>query len=282
LTGINPGAEPGSPTGAPPGHDIGERVAYLEVAMMRREPLVFRSCIHGVLALGLAGLAGCGGEYSPNTYSATAVQQANKVAQGVVVGVREIKVSASETIGAVAGGAVGGIAGSQVPGSTLGEAFGTVGGTMIGGMVGAGAEHTIKDTKAFEYIVRKSNGDLVSVTQKDEVPLALGQHVLVIAGNQARIVPDYIVPLNPQNAAAQKGEKETATAPDAPSSGATPSVTSGNVKPSENVTAAPRQTADAPSPAALSPVSPSVTPLPADATSVPPPPPTPPTAAPSP
>ena len=76
------------------GHDIGERVAYLEVAMMRREPPVFRSCVHGMLALGLAGLTGCGGEYSPNTYSATAVQQANKVAQGVVVGVREIKVSA--------------------------------------------------------------------------------------------------------------------------------------------------------------------------------------------
>lgn len=238
---------------------------------------MFRSCVHGMLALGLAGLTGCGGEYSPNTYSATAVQQANKVAQGVVVGVREIKVSASETIGAVAGGAVGGIAGSQVPGSTLGEAFGTVGGTMIGGMVGAGAEHTMKDTKAFEYIVRKGNGDLVSVTQKDEVPLALGQHVLVIAGNQARIVPDYIVPLNPQDADAgknPKGTKEATQPPDLPSSGATPAATT--AKPTENATT------NTPAPAALSLVSPSATPLPADAASVPPPPPTPPTAAPSP
>ena len=159
--------------------------------------LLTRFVTASALALVLAAVAGCGGEYSPNTYSATAVQQANKVAQGVVVGVREIKVSASETVGAVAGGAVGAIAGSQVPGSTLGEAFGTVGGTMIGGLVGAGAEHTVRDTKAFEYIVRKGNGDLVSVTQKDEVPLAIGQHVLVIAGSQARIVPDYIVPVDP-------------------------------------------------------------------------------------
>jgi outer membrane lipoprotein SlyB len=178
------------------------------------------------LALLLAAIAGCGGEYSPNTYSATAVQQANKVAQGVVVGVREIKVSASETVGAVAGGAVGGIAGSQVPGSTLGQAFGTVGGTMIGGLVGAGAEHAVRDTKAFEYIVRKTTGELVSVTQKDEVPLAIGQHVLVIAGNQARIVPDYIVPVAPgeETAKAKTPVKPVPAAAPVAASAATESV----------------------------------------------------------
>lgn len=213
--------------------------------------------VHGVLALGLVGVAGCGAQYSPNTYSATAVQQANKVAQGIVVGVREIKVSASETVGAVAGGAAGAIAGSQIPGSTLGEAFGTVGGTMIGGLVGAGAEHAVRDTKAFEYIVRKGNGDLISVTQKDEVPLALGEHVLVIAGSQARIVPDYIVPLNPQDADAQKETKEAAKS-------AVPPVKPSSVDTMSN--AATPQAAPAPSP--------TNTPPPAEAASVPPPPPT--------
>lgn len=168
--------------------------------------IVTRFATASALALTLAMIAGCGGEYSPNTYAATAVQQANKVAQGVVVGVREIKVSASETVGAVTGGAMGAIVGSQVPGSSLGEAFGTVGGTMIGGLAGAGAEHTVRDTRAFEYIVRKSTGDLVSVTQKDEIPLAIGQHVLVIAGSQARIVPDYIVPVDPATQVAKAKE----------------------------------------------------------------------------
>jgi outer membrane lipoprotein SlyB len=37
----------------------------------------------------------------------------------------------------------------------------------------------------------------VSVTQRDPAPLALGQRVLVIAGAQARIVPDYVVPALP-------------------------------------------------------------------------------------
>jgi outer membrane lipoprotein SlyB len=47
----------------------------------------------------------------------------------------------------------------------------------------------------YEYIIKKGNGDLLSVTQKDETPLAVGQHVLVIAGPQARVVADYTSPL---------------------------------------------------------------------------------------
>ena len=62
--------------------------------------------------------------------------------------------------------------------------------------------------------MRKPNGDLLSVTQKDEVPLKLGQKVLLIAGNQARIVPDYTVTTDTQ-------AKETPSAPaqTAPASG---------------------------------------------------------------
>jgi len=60
--------------------------------------------------------------------------------------------------------------------------------------------------------VRKPNGDLLSVTQREPVPIPLGQKVLVIAGNQARVVPDYSAALDPPSApASDKGraEKET-------------------------------------------------------------------------
>ncbi len=143
-----------------------------------------------------ASVAGCGPDYSPNTYASNAVQQANKVDQGVLVGVREVGVSASGATGALVGGAAGGIAGSQV-GSGVGSAIGALGGSLVGGIAGSAAEHVTGDTRAFEYIVRKVNGDLLSVTQKDEVPLTIGQKVLVIAGNQARVVPDYTVPMEP-------------------------------------------------------------------------------------
>ena len=138
-------------------------------------------------------LVGCGPDYSPNTYASNAVQQANKVDQGVIVGVREVGVSASGTAGAVIGGAAGGIAGAQAGTGTT-SAFGALGGALVGGIAGSAAEHVVGDTRAFEYIVRKPNGDLLSVTQKDTEALAIGQKVLVIAGNQARVVPDYTVP----------------------------------------------------------------------------------------
>ena len=142
----------------------------------------------------LLALSSCGSSYSPDTYASSAVQQANKVERGQIVGVRKVDVSAPGVVGAVAGGAAGGALGAQVPGSTLGATFGAIGGTVLGGLVGATVEHTTGDTTAFEYIVRKPNGELVSVTQKDKEALALGQQVLVIAGSQARIVADYTLP----------------------------------------------------------------------------------------
>lgn len=145
-------------------------------------------------ALLLALLAGCAPDYSPDTYSGSAVQQANKVEQATVVGVRQVGVSAQGTLGAATGGAAGGIAGAQAPGSGVRTALTALGGTVIGGIVGTGIERATGDTTAFEYIVRKGNGELLSVTQKDSVPLVLGQRVLVIAGVQARIVADYTVP----------------------------------------------------------------------------------------
>jgi outer membrane lipoprotein SlyB len=152
-----------------------------------------RLCGQGLALAVLAALAGCGPSYSPDTYASNAAQQANKVEQGVIVGVRPVAISASGVVGAATGGAAGGIIGSQAgPGGITG-ALGAVGGSLVGGLVGTGVEHAQGDTTAWEYIVKEAKGDLVSVTQKDDKPLAIGQKVLVIAGSQARIVPDYTV-----------------------------------------------------------------------------------------
>jgi outer membrane lipoprotein SlyB len=200
----------------------------------------------------LAGLSACGPNYSPDTYASNAVQQANKVEQGVVVGVRNVGVSAAGTVGTVTGAAAGGIAGSQAAPAPI-SAFTALGGSLVGGIAGSAVEHSTADTTAFEYIVRKANGDLVSVTQKDKTPLALGQKVLVIAGNQARVVPDYTVP--PASTVA-------ATAGTPPKPEAAPA--SGDTKPAEPVKA---ETAT-PIPAVAAPAT---TPAPPEATPAAPP-----------
>lgn len=140
----------------------------------------------------LVALTGCGPDYSPNTYANSAVQQANKVERGVVVGVRPVAISAKGTVGAVTGAATGGVVGSQAPGP-IGSAIGAIGGSLVGGLVGTTVEQATSDSAGYEYIVQKPNGELVSVAQKDEIPIGIGVKVLVIAGTQARIVPDYTV-----------------------------------------------------------------------------------------
>jgi outer membrane lipoprotein SlyB len=200
----------------------------------------------------LALLAGCKTDYSPDTYATRAVQQANRVEQGMVVGRREVQVTAEGSTGAAAGAAAGGVLGAQTPGGGIGAALGGVGGALIGGLIGTAAEHTVVDTKAFEYIVRTAKQELVSVTQRDRTPLVVGQRVLVIAGNQARIVPDYTAqpPATPAEAAAEAARPATQTS--ATQTPATPP-------------------AAAPDPAALPAAIPAVPPLPVVAPPPPPP-----------
>ncbi len=193
----------------------------------------------------LAALAACRPDYSPNTYASTAVQQANKVDKGVVVGVREVGVSSNTTAGAVTGGAAGAVVGAQTPGGGVGEAFGAIGGTVIGGLVGA-------------------NGDLLSVTQKDTTPLQIGQNVLVIAGNQARIVPDYTVPIAGETQDKDKAAPLPGALPDLPAVAAAPVVP----LPTTDTAKATQTTAQVPVPAA-----PVVAPIPPPAPAQTPPPP---------
>jgi len=145
------------------------------------------------LCLLAVALAGCGQRFSPDTYATRSVQTADKVEQGVIVGVRPVKITAEGSIGAATGAAAGGVVGSQVPGTNLAAALGGVGGALVGGLVGTAAEKTIVDTDAFEYIVRTSKGDLLRVTQQDKAVLTVGLPVLVITGSQARVVADYTV-----------------------------------------------------------------------------------------
>lgn len=147
-----------------------------------------------VVAISAAcGLAGCAQSYKGDTYAASAVQQANKVDRAAIVGFRQVRISANGTVGAVTGGAVGGILGSQSERVGINSALGTIGGTALGGIIGTTIEHVTGDATGWEYIIQKKNGDLLSVTQQDDVPIAIGQKVLLIAGSQARIVADYSV-----------------------------------------------------------------------------------------
>ncbi|MGH7056330.1 MAG: hypothetical protein ACREFZ_00400 [Acetobacteraceae bacterium] len=149
----------------------------------------------------LCGLTACGRSYSPSVYAPLAAQQANVVDRGVIVGVRPVVISAAGTIGAVTGGAAGGVTGAHAASGAFASSLSAIGGTLLGGLAGAAAEQASSDVKAYEYIIQEKSGKLLSVTQTDKQPFAIGTHVLVITGKQARVVRDYTVPLPPKPAA---------------------------------------------------------------------------------
>jgi len=123
-----------------------------------------------LLAFGLVlpGLSGCGPSNAPDAYVGNAVLRAAKVERGMVVGVRRVGVSTARLIATASGGA--------------------------GGIAGAAAEQASADTAVSEYIVRKPNGDLISVIQTDKMALVLGQRVLLVAGDRAHLMPDRTEP----------------------------------------------------------------------------------------
>ncbi len=166
-----------------------------------------------LLALGLLGA--CGDRFSPDIYATRAVQQADKVEQGIIVGVRQVRVSAEGSTGAATGAAAGGVLGAQAPGGGIISALGGVGGALVGGLIGKGAEHTVVDTNAYEYIVRTTGNTLMRVTQQDRQPLQRGQQVLLIMGSQARVVPDYTLGAEGSAAPAATAAPSTQVAPSA-------------------------------------------------------------------
>lgn len=134
-------------------------------------------------------LAGCN-DYSPDAYSGSGMQQVGKVDRAVVKSFRKVDVSdPSLGLGAATGGIAGGIAGSQI-GQGKGSGLAAVGGVLVGAAAGAIIQHEATKTNAYEYILEKPNGDLITLAQKQDQPLAIGQHVLVLYGEQARIIPD--------------------------------------------------------------------------------------------
>jgi outer membrane lipoprotein SlyB len=141
-------------------------------------------------------LAGCHPGYSPDTYAANAAQEEATVQRGVIIGVRQVVISSTGTVGAVTGGAAGGVAGAEIGTGPVGTALGAIGGTLVGGVAGTAAGQAASSVKGWEYIVQEDGNKLVSVTQTSKMSLPIELHVLVISDSQqARIVPDYTVPV---------------------------------------------------------------------------------------
>jgi outer membrane lipoprotein SlyB len=152
--------------------------------------MTHRLKLHLLALMLIATVSGCAKPYSPDVYSPGGMQQANKVERATIDSVRQVDVNdPSLGLGTFAGAAAGGIAGSQI-GKGGGNAAAILGGVLIGGAIGWLIEQDTNATTAYEYILEKKNGDLITLAQKQEQPFMIGDHVFILYGVQARVIPD--------------------------------------------------------------------------------------------
>lgn len=142
-----------------------------------------------VVALACTAMA-CAPNVRPDSYSVGSVGQVHRTVGGVIVSARTVSIDGFRGGGAMAGGAAGAVAGSQIGGNDAAGAVGAIGGLVVGTIAGAAVERSTSNTTGIEYVVETTNGNLMTVVQGADPPLAVGQDVLVLYGSPARVIAD--------------------------------------------------------------------------------------------
>ena len=133
---------------------------------------------------------------SPTNVSKSDTQKVTAIEYGVIKSSSPVKIKGeSNWIGATAGGMIGGLLGTQICGEE--EIIGTkcqdiavVYGTIGGAAVGTVAQAMLGNHDGFQYIVNIDDNDKDSAfVQGDKNPMNIDQRVVIIYGNDIRVMP---------------------------------------------------------------------------------------------
>ena len=132
---------------------------------------------------------------APTNVSTSDAQKVTAIEYGVIKSSSPVKIKGeSNWIGATAGGMIGGLLGTQICGEE--EIIGTkcqdiavVYGTIGGAAIGTVAQAMLGNHDGFQYIVNIDNNDKDSAfVQGDKNPMKIGQRVVIIYGNDIRVM----------------------------------------------------------------------------------------------
>jgi outer membrane lipoprotein SlyB len=156
----------------------------------------YASICPGPLALALiAALAAtaCAPVHSGSTYSRSQAGQEQRVSRGTILAMREVKVEGTDTgAGKIGGAVIGGAAGSTLGQGNRANVAGAAAGAVLGAVLGSMAESRITERPATEFTVREETGLTIAVVQANDENLREGERVMVLRGNQVRIVRDTL------------------------------------------------------------------------------------------
>ncbi len=124
-------------------------------------------------------LAACGIGDTNTTYERSEIGAQAYVEYGTIVQMNPVKTAGTSTVGTLAGAGAGAAAGSMIGGNTAVNIIGGIGGALVGGMVGSAAEKNLTSDTAYEFLIRKQNGSMVSIVQSNELGLRPGENVIL-------------------------------------------------------------------------------------------------------
>ena len=133
---------------------------------------------------------------SPTNVKTSDTQKVTAVEYGIIKTSLPVKIKGEGNwVGAAAGGMIGGLLGTMVCGEEevvgtkcqdIGVVFGAIGGAATGTVIQA----TLGNHNGFQYVVDIDNSDKDSAfVQGDETPFSNGQRIIIIYGNDVRILP---------------------------------------------------------------------------------------------
>ena len=133
---------------------------------------------------------------SPTDVKTSDAQKVTAVEYGIIKSASPIQIKGeSNWIGATAGGMIGGLLGTQVCGKeeivgTKCQDIAVVYGTIGGAAIGTVAQGILGNHDGFQYIVDIDNDEKDSAfVQGDKTPISKGQRVVIIYGNEIRVLP---------------------------------------------------------------------------------------------
>ncbi len=139
----------------------------------------------------------CATDINSSSYTDATVGEAAFSYQGVIISARQVKVNHADSLEKNQAGMVGGALGGGLIGSQFGKGSGnvatTLGGALVGGIGGALLEKKLRTQNGMEYVVKLTNGQVLSTVQGLDSVFAVGQHVMVIVSQngRSRIIPDH-------------------------------------------------------------------------------------------
>ncbi len=124
-------------------------------------------------------LTACGIGNTNTSYERYQVGSQGVVETGKIISMTPVQIQGTDGVGTLAGAGMGAAAGSMIGGNTAVNIIGGVAGAVAGGVIGSATQKAITQDTAYEFIIQKSNGQMISVVQSNELNLRPGDQVLI-------------------------------------------------------------------------------------------------------